>query len=374
MSTQRISISATNLALAGAFVFLALLLWQLKSLLVILAIAVVIAAALAPVVDSAERLGMPRFLAILLVYLILLLGSVGLVFLVGPPAFGQIQDLSGRLSGYLDELEYVIDDLVLQFSTTDTETLESLTQFFDLQALLGWAIRSGQELLVRSYGLTRGLIGGLVSTFLAILLSAYMLSGARSLLEGLISLFPAPWNERLQQQVVPVSKRMGVYIQGRVLVSAILGVAVSIGLRFLGLEDFALGLGAIASVTNLIPFFGPVIGAVPALIVAIGQGGVTFFWVLLLFVILQNVETYVLDPLLVGNSVRVHPLYQLLAVLGGTQVLGIVGALIVPPWIAGGAVLLENLYLQPKKQAEKREAALASSWMNPEKESASARS
>lgn len=85
---------------------------------------------------------------------------------------------------------------------------------------------------------------------------------------------------------------------------------------------------------------------------AVSQGGLTFFWVLLLFAIIQNLETYVLDPLLVGSSVQVHPLYQLLAVLGGTQVLGIVGALIVPPWVAGVSVLLENLYLQPKLLAE----------------------
>ncbi len=151
---------------------------------------------------------------------------------------------------------------------------------------------------------------------------------------------------------------MGGYIQGRVLVSAILGVAITIGLGILGLSEFAVGLGVIAGFTNLIPFFGPVLGAVPALIVAIGQGGLTFFWVLLLFVIIQNVETYVLDPLLVGNSVNVHPLYQLLAVLGGTQVLGIIGALIVPPWVAGAAVLLENLYLKPKLLAEQQEAEL----------------
>jgi predicted PurR-regulated permease PerM len=64
----------------------------------------------------------------------------------------------------------------------------------------------------------------------------------------------------------------------------------------------------------------------------------------------------VLDPLLVGNSVKVHPLYQLLAVLGGTQVLGIIGALIVPPWVAGASVLLENLYLKPKLLTEQKEA------------------
>jgi predicted PurR-regulated permease PerM len=125
------------------------------------------------------------------------------------------------------------------------------------------------------------------------------------------------------------------------------------------IAEFAVGLGAIAGLTNLIPFFGPILGAVPALIVAIAQGGLTFFWVLLLFLIIQNVETYVLDPLLVGSSVKVHSLYQLLAVLGGTQVLGIIGALIVPPWVAGAAVLLENPYLKPKLLAEQQEEAIA---------------
>lgn len=138
----------------------------------------------------------------------------------------------------------------------------------------------------------------------------------------------------------------------RVLVSGILGVAITIGLGILGLSEFALALGVIAGFTNLIPFVGPILGAVPALIVAVSQGGLTFFWVLLLFAIIQNLEAYVLDPLLVGSSVQVHPLYQLLAVLGGTQVLGIVGTLIVPPWVAGISVLLENLYLQPKLLAE----------------------
>jgi len=74
--------------------------------------------------------------------------------------------------------------------------------------------------------------------------------------------------------------------------------------------------------------------------------------VILFYVVIQNIETYILDPLLVGTSVGVHPLYQLLAVLGGAQVLGIIGALIVPPWVAGSAVLLEQLYIQPKLQAE----------------------
>jgi predicted PurR-regulated permease PerM len=353
---QRITVSLVNLVLVVTTGLLLVLLWQLRSLLVALMIAIVVAAALAPIIDSAEKLRLPRWLAVIVVYLGLIGLLTGAGVLIGPTVAEQIQRLIRRLPGYLEVVRSLIENLAIRFGLTDPETASPVSQLLNPQALTGWVIRSSQQLLVRSYSVTRGILGGFFTLILALLLSGYMLSGSDKLIQGLVNLFPFPWNERLEAQVEPVTQRMGGYIQGRVLVSGILGIAITAGLGVLGLSEFALGLGVIAGFTNLIPFLGPILGAVPALIVAVGHGGLTFFWVLLLFVIIQNVETYVLDPLLVGNSVKVHPLYQLLAVLGGTQVLGIIGALIVPPWVAGAAVLLENLYLKPKQLAEQQEA------------------
>ncbi|PSP15719.1 MAG: AI-2E family transporter [Cyanobacteria bacterium QS_8_64_29] len=356
-SEQRISLSSRNLLVGAAIAFAVLLLWQLRSLLVVLMIATVLASALAPIVNNAQRLGVPRILSVLLVYLVLLSGLAGAGLLMGPTVIEQIQRLVRQLPAYLEAARALVQDTVVRLGMTEPQALEQLNQFFDVQSLTGWIVGSGQQVLVRSYGFTRGVIGGVLSLVLAVLLSGYMLSGSQRLIRGIVNLFPQPWNQRLAAQVKPVSQRMGGYIQGRVLVSAILGVAVTVGLSALSFSEFALGLGAIAGVTNLIPFFGPLLGSIPALIVATSQGGWAMLWVLLLFAVIQNVETYVLDPLLVGTSVRVHPLYQLLAVLGGAQVLGIIGALIVPPWVAGSAVLLEELYLHPKQEAEGQAAA-----------------
>jgi predicted PurR-regulated permease PerM len=347
-----------NLLLVVSTGLLLVLLWQLRSLLVTLMIAVVVAAALAPIIEAAQRLRIPRWLAVIVVYLGLIAILTGVGLLIGPTVVQQIERLIRRLPTYLEVVRSLFDNLILRLGIGEPESGSPIGQLFNTQALTGWVIRSSQQLVVRSYSVTRGILGGFFSLILALLLSGYMLAGSKNLIKGLVSLFPKPWDERLAAQVEPVTQRMGGYIQGRVLVSAILGIAITIGLRFLGLTEFAVGLGVIAGVTDLIPFFGPVLGAIPALIVAVAYGGWTFFWVLLLFVIIQNVETYVLDPLLVGSSVKVHPLYQLLAVLGGTQVLGIIGALIVPPWVAGAAVLLENLYLKPKQLAEQQEEAL----------------
>jgi predicted PurR-regulated permease PerM len=363
---QRLTVSLVNLVLVVTTGLLLVLLWQLRSLLVTLMIAVVLAAALAPTIEFAEKLRIPRWLAIIVVYLVLIGILTGAIVGIGPTVVEQIQRLIGRLPTYLEVVRALFENLAIRLRLTEPESLAQIRELFNIQGLIGWIIRTSQELVVRSYGVTRGIVGSFFTVLLALLLSGYMLSGAESLIKGLVNLFPKPWNERLESQVKPVTQRMGGYIQGRVVVSVILAIAITIGLRFVGLSEFALGLGVIVGLTNLIPFLGPILGAFPALIVALAQGGFTFFWVLLLFLVIQNLEAYLLVPLVVGSSVNLSPFYLLLAVLGGTQVLGIIGALVVPAWVAGAAVLLENLYLKPKQLAEQQEEiAELSSTENP---------
>lgn len=351
-SKNLISFSKADLALIIATILLLFLMWQLRNLLVILMISIVIASTLSPIINRAEKFFIPRWLSVILAYLgiILIFFLAGLI--IGPTVVTQIELLLQKLPIYLEILDSATENLIVRLGITQPEALDLFNKLFDLQALTSWVVRSSQKLFLSSLGVTKGIVGGLFNVILSLLLSGYMIAGSKNLIKGIVNLFPAPWNDRLEEQVVPVSQRMGSYIQGRLLVSLILGIAITIGLKFIGISEFAVGLGVIAGFTNLIPFFGPVLGSIPALIVAVALGGWTFLWVLLLFIIIQNLETYVLDPLLVGSSVKVTPLYQLLAVLGGVQVLGIIGALIVPPWIAGAGVVLENLYLTPKLLAE----------------------
>lgn len=359
LNEQRITISTSSLILLLLCIPVLLLLWQLRSLFLLLMIAIVLAASIAPVVDWAERYRIPRWLGVVLTYLSIIAIITGVGIWVGPTVVEQIQRLIRQIPVSLKQVLESAESWVVAFNNERPDfASELINQFVDVQGLTRWIIRSSQQLLVRSYGVTTGILGGFFSLILALFLSGYMLADSRTLIKNFVRLLPQPWDDRIAAQVGPISNRIGSYIRGRLLVSSILAIATTVSLSVLGLSDFALGLGAISGFTNLIPFLGPILGAIPALVVAISQGGWTFLWVLILYVVIQNLETYVLDPLLVGTSVGVHPLYQLLAVLGGTQVLGIIGALIVPPWVAGGAVLLENLYLRPKLMAERRRRSL----------------
>lgn len=357
-SDTSITLSIAGLFRVGIISLGLVLLWQLQNLLVVLMIAIVLASTLAPIVQRVELLRVPRWLAVLVVYIGLIGSAVTATLVVGPTITDQIQRIVNALPAYIDTLTTSLEESVMRLGISKPEDLGMINQLFDLQALTVWTFRSGQNLILQSVDITKGLLGGVFNLLLALVLSAYMVSDSERLLQGLVALFPQPWEQRLADQVHPVSQRMGAYIQGRLLVSLILGTTVSIGLKLIGVYEVALGLGTIAGFTNLIPFFGPILGAIPALLVAVAQGGWTCLWVLLLFAVIQNLETYVLDPLIVSPSVNVPPLYQLLAVLGGTQVLGIIGALITPPWIAAGGVLIENLYLRPKRQAEQDDPAI----------------
>jgi predicted PurR-regulated permease PerM len=351
MPKQLIAISLSTIAMITTVVLSIWVLWQLESLIVVLMISVVLAASIAPIVDWAEQFHIPRWLGTILAYLSSIAVFTGIVLLIGPTVSQQIERLTVQLPIFVENLLTIFEQVAMHLNNSNPELL---SQLIDPQSLTKWAIGSSQQLVLRSYGITRGILGAVASLFLSLFISGYMVADSRTLTRGLVNLFPQPWKDRLTDQIHPVSQRMGGYLRGRVVVSTILAIGTTTGLSLLGMPEYALGLGAIAGITNLIPFLGPILGAIPALVVALSKGGLLFLWVLILFVVIQNVETYVLDPLLVGTSVGVHPLYQLLAVIGGAQLLGILGALIVPPWVAGGATLLENLYLRPKLEAERQ--------------------
>ncbi|MEL6160939.1 MAG: AI-2E family transporter [Cyanobacteria bacterium J06627_32] len=351
-SEQRLSISVSGVFVVFAAIAAAIIGWQLRGLLLLVMISVVLACSIAPIVAWAERYRVPRWLGALLTYLAIFSTLTGVVLLIGPTVLDQIQLLIRQLPLLLRKALTQAEAWALAFNDSRPDFTTQVFDQLDVQAIAAWAVRSTRQVALRSFNLTTDILGTLLSLVLAIFISGYMLADSRTLTTSFVRLLPQPWDQRVGQQLPTIGDRIGGYIRGRLIVSATLALVTGVGLSLLGLKEFAIGLGAIAGVTNLIPFLGPILGAIPALVVVIPQGGWLVLWVILFYVIIQNIETYILDPLLVGSSVGVHPLYQLLAVLGGTQVLGIVGALIVPPWIAGGAVLLENLYLEPKLKAE----------------------
>ena len=226
MSQKPNPIPLINIVLVVATFFLVILLWQLRSLLLILMVAIVFASVIAPIVEAAEkRLHLPRWLGVIVVYLGLIAVLIGAGLIIGPSVAVQIQRLANKLPGYLDSLETAAENFAARLGVTKLDSIEQFFETQDVQAFVNWLFRSTQRVLSRSFGVTFGVLGGVINIFLGLILvlitSGYMVAGSKSLIEGLVSLFPYPWNERLAAQVTPISRRMGGYIQGRVVVTAI---------------------------------------------------------------------------------------------------------------------------------------------------------
>lgn len=238
MGEQRITFSISGLLLIVASVLSIVVLWQLQSLLIILMISVVLAASISPLVETAEMWHIPRWLGTIVVYLTLLSGLTGVGLLLGPAVTEQIQLLVKRLPVYAEKLIAVAEDTITRWNDIPSDIFE----FFDVQQFTSWLFRSSQQLVLRSYSITRGILGGVISLILSLFISGYMVADSQTLVRSVVRLFPQPWEERLAAQVPIISYRMGSYIRGRLLVSLILGIATTVGLGFLGLREFSLGV------------------------------------------------------------------------------------------------------------------------------------
>ena len=213
---QRITFSLSSLVLLVLSVPLFLLLWQLRSLFLLVMIAIVLAASIAPVVDWAERYRIPRWLGVVLTYLTIVSIITGVGLWVGPTVAEQIQRLIRQIPVSLKQVLDYAETWLVSFNDERPDfTSELINQFIDVQGLSRWVIRSSQQLLVRSYGLTTGILGGFFSLILALFLSGYMLADSRTLVKNFVRLLPQPWDDRMVAQVGPISNRMGSYIRDR---------------------------------------------------------------------------------------------------------------------------------------------------------------
>ena len=131
------------------------------------------------------------------------------------------------------------------------------------------------------------------------------------------------------------------YVKGQILVSLIIGTSVGVGMWVLGVigaapgaNHYALIFGAWAAVTELIPYLGPILGAVPALLYALVVHPLAFVWVLILFLVIHQVEGHIVVPNVMGSALRLHPLLIIFGLLAGGEIYGFPGVLVALPFLA----------------------------------------
>ena len=342
--TLRASLVVVAVALA------AFLLYQLRLLLILIFLAILLAAGLYGVVRFFERF-LPRIVAVLVSYVLLIGVFVLVVFLIFPPLIRQVVEFADDLPAIGDRLRDGTIGLIDRVAEgRGEEIVDSLTDGAqDALPELGSLL---------TVPLTLASI--LTNTIVVIFLSALMLI-ERDRARGWALEFV---DERDREAVVGVSRnallRLGAYVRGQLLVMAIIGIGSGIGMWVLGVP-FAVPLGALSFTTAAIPLAGAFIAGGPIVLVALtvspGTGLLMARWL----VVLQQLEGSVITPYIQGKIVNLSAIAVLLGVLAGTSIAGIVGGIIAIPLVAVADVVLRDIVFPLRRRAEARRHGVAES-------------
>jgi len=339
--SQRTLWLAAGVALVALAVFLVLT--HALGAVLLLFLAITLSEAIRPLVAQLERIRVPRPVGALVIYLVIaiLLGGIG--WLLFTPLATQATELANQAPTYLAQAQAWIKDAQQALLANDPLS-EALS------ALAGQALASLQSsvptLLQFPFTLASGVFGVLLSIVLIGTISVFWLMSADKLRDFALEL--APERTRVGSALLfsDLGRTLGGWVRGTLVAMLLIGAFTALGLALLGVP-YALLLGILAGLLEIIPYLGPWIsGTIAVLVALVAVDPFKALQVVALFLIVQLAEGNLVQPLVMSWAVRVDPLLVLIAITLGVQVLGLVGALIAVP-VAGMAQVITQRLIAP---------------------------
>jgi predicted PurR-regulated permease PerM len=298
--------------------------------------AMLIALVLNPLVRGLQRAGIPRAVGVFLVYLVFVAVIVLIAALIAPPAVRQLLNLLDNLPGLVEGARTTIDNLQ-RLSDRLGLNVDVNAEAAKIATSLSDNLPSATRSIV-NFGVS--LVRGITITIIIVVVSIYMLLDAKRIVGYIASHFPTRSREDGEQYVAVVQKAVVNYVKAQLLLSAALGFSAGLAMWLLGMigvfpsgSKYAVFFGVWTAFMEVIPYVGPVMAAVPPTIVALFHSPLAALWVIVTFLLIQQVEGHILAPLIMGSRFRVHPLIVIFVILAGAQIHGVTGAFLAIPLI-----------------------------------------
>lgn len=321
------------LTLLGAYLVVRLL-----DILVLLVIAFIFASAISPAVSRLNRrLSLGASIAV--VYLGLILVLAGLLTFVTEPLVSQTGSLVAKAPDLLASVQTRISEVQRLLNIPNN----SLTS--NLQGNYTQLLQRAPALLAGVLNVTLGVISGVAGLIIVMVMAFYWLLERREIESTWFALAPTGWRGEAREMLEEIEVKLGGYVRGQLILGVIVGVMSYVGLLALSIP-YALVLALIAGISELIPLAGPIIGAVPAVLVGFAQSPARAVLVAALYILIQQLENHLLVPKVMQHSVGLSPLAVLFAVLSGGTLLGIIGALLSVPVASTVDVILRHTLLR----------------------------
>jgi len=337
--------ATTILAVLGIAIGVALLLeivWIAREVLTWILIAVFFALALNPAVDWFQRHGIKRRgLATGLTFLLVLGAIAGLGALFIPTLVDEVNGFVNALPGYVNDVTHRQGRLgFLESKYHVTERVRSAIQSGGASSVLG--------LTGTALAITKGIITAIVATVTIIFMTFFMLLEGPAWMERFYTLLPDHSRDHWRQIGRQIYRTVGGYVTGNLLISVIAGVTSTIVLLALGVP-YAVALGLLVAILDLVPLAGATIAAIVVVTVAFIHSVPAGIVLLIFFVLYQQLENHVLQPFVYSRTVQLSPLAILIAVLIGAQLAGVLGALAAIP-VAGTLQVLLVAWLAERRK------------------------
>ena len=317
--------------------FLLWLVFLLKQVVLVFFVALVIASAIEPIATRLKSWHIPRAFSVILVYLLAIGVVASIVYFFIPPVIEEVSNMSFELPGYFRDITIPGSDAAI---TNGTLAIGDLLDNFR-SWLTGFSSGTLSTLL--------RFFGGAVSFFLIFILSFYLAVQEKGVEDFLRVVTPLSREAYVVDLWKRVQRKIGYWFQGQIALMVIVGVLVFFGLMLINMK-FALTLAIIAALFEIIPIFGPIFAAIPAMFIGFSVSPTLGFMVIGLYLIVQWLENHFIYPVVVNKIVGVPPIVVILAIAIGGELAGLLGVILAVP---AASLVLELFHdLEKKKDAQ----------------------
>jgi predicted PurR-regulated permease PerM len=321
-----------------------------RDVLLLVFVALILASALDPAVDYMQKHKLPRSIGIILIYLVVIGLAVGIVYAMVPPITTEVNEL--------------INDAPM-YQARISELLSSFNNYSITHGLSGGvnqAIDTIKNTLAGSLGgvfnVAGYVFGGIASFFVVLAITFYMTIEEQAMKRLIRSTMPIKYQPYLTHLINRMQDKIGLWLRGQLLLSLIIFLISWIGLSVLGVK-YALVLALFAGFTEVIPYLGPLIGAIPAVFIGFTQSPVLGLFVIILYWLLQFFENHAIVPIVMKKTVGLNPVIVIIVLLLGAKVAGILGILMAVPVTTALSVIVADLIeirsIEKKEELEEAE-------------------
>lgn len=312
--------------------------YTVRGMLLMIYVSALFAMGISPLVQMIERRRLlpvgprfPRWLAILLIYAAILAALVIIGTIVIPPLIEQAEELYRTLPAKIEQAQAQLVRIgILRQPITIREAVQQAPS------------SGGGAAVTTIFGAVRGVLGGLLGLVTMILLTFYMLVDSNDIFSFFVKLFPRRHRAHVRSISAAVVSKTSAWLGGQLLLALIIGLTSAIGLGLMGVPYFYV-LALISAVGEMIPMIGPILSAIPAILVAVTVSPALAAGVAVFFIVQQQLENTVLVPKVMGRQVGLSAVTVIIALGIGGQLLGVVGAILAVPTAAIIQVLVQEL-------------------------------